>query len=82
MKKEKESNIQNWWDNMKCANLHIIGVPEGVEREREGNWKCIWRNYGWKHPKSKNRNTYPGTGNTESPKQDEPKQTHTKTYHN
>ena len=28
------------------------------------------------------RETYLGTGSTESPKQDEPKQTDTKTYHN
>ena len=30
----------------------------------------------------KEGNRYPGTGRTEGPKQDDPKQTHTKIYHN
>ena len=31
MKKKKESNIQDLWNNIKYANLCIIGVPEGEE---------------------------------------------------
>ena len=27
--KTNESNIRDLWDNIKCVNLHIIGVPEG-----------------------------------------------------
>ena len=50
-------------------------------RKRKGDWKCIWINYGWKFPKPKEGNKYPGTGSTEGPKQDEPKQTYTKTYY-
>ena len=34
MKKKNESNIRDLWDNIKCANLHIIGIPEGEEREK------------------------------------------------
>ena len=41
-------------------------------RKRKGDWKCIWRNYGWKLPKPKEGNRYPGTGSTEGPKQDNP----------
>ena len=33
-KNKNESNIQDLWDNLKHANLHIIGVPEGEERKR------------------------------------------------
>ena len=28
--KKHESNIRDLWDNVKWANLHIIGIPEGV----------------------------------------------------
>ena len=35
MKKKNESNIQDPWDNIKCVNLHIIGVPEREEKRRE-----------------------------------------------
>ena len=69
-------NIWNWWDNIKCANLCIIRVPE-----KRGSIR-IWRKYGWKLPKPKEGNKYPGTGNTKGPKQDEPKETHTKTCRN
>ena len=31
---KNESNIWDLWDNIKCANLHIIGIPEGEEREK------------------------------------------------
>ena len=27
-----ENNIRYLWDNIKWANLHIIGIPEGVEK--------------------------------------------------
>ena len=30
MKKVKESNLQNWWDNIKCSNLYKIGILEGT----------------------------------------------------
>ena len=51
-------------------------VPRRI-RKRNGDQKCIWRNYGGKLPKEENR--LPGIGSTEDPKQDEPKQTYTKT---
>ena len=27
-------NENSLWDNIKCTNIHIIGVPEGEEREK------------------------------------------------
>ena len=33
MKKHK-NNIRDLWDNIKQANLHIIGIPEGEEKEK------------------------------------------------
>lgn len=32
--KKRESNIRDLWDNVKWANLHIIGIPEGEEKEK------------------------------------------------
>ena len=33
MKRNKES-LRDFWDNIKCKNIRIIGVPEGEEREK------------------------------------------------
>ena len=32
--KKNESNIRDLWDNIKQANLHTIGIPEGEEKEK------------------------------------------------
>ena len=34
MKKKHESNIRDLWDNIKQANLCIIGILAGEEREK------------------------------------------------
>ena len=77
-KKDEESNIGDLWDNIKQANLHIIGIPEREEREQD--WNCIWRNYGWKLSKPKEWIRYSGTRKMEDLKQGESKQTHIKTF--
>ena len=33
--KTNEESLREHWDNVKCTNIHIIGVPEGEEREKE-----------------------------------------------
>ena len=33
MKRNKDS-LRDPWDNIECTNIHIIGVPEGEEREK------------------------------------------------
>ncbi len=33
--KTNEESLRELWDNVKCSNIHIIGVPEGEEREKE-----------------------------------------------
>ena len=30
-----ENSISSLWDNFKRSNIHIIGVPEGEEKEQE-----------------------------------------------
>ena len=32
--KKRESNIRDLWDNIKWANLRIIGIPEGEEEDK------------------------------------------------
>ena len=32
--KKHESNIRDLWDNIKQANLCIIGIPEGEDKEK------------------------------------------------
>ena len=32
--KRNEESLRELWDNIKCNNIHIIGVPEGGEREK------------------------------------------------
>ena len=33
--KRNEDGLRDLWDNIKCNNIRIIGVPEGEEREKE-----------------------------------------------
>ena len=32
--KRKEDSLRDPWDDIKCTSIHIIGVPEGEEREK------------------------------------------------
>ena len=32
--KRNEDSLRDLWDNIKCINFHMIGVPEGEEREK------------------------------------------------
>ena len=32
--KRNEDSLRDLWDNIKHINIHIIGVPEGEEREK------------------------------------------------
>ena len=32
---KSEESVTNLWDNLKCSNIQIIGVPEGEEEDQE-----------------------------------------------
>ena len=32
--KRNEDSLRDLWDNIKCTNIHIIGVPGGEERQK------------------------------------------------
>ena len=67
-------------DNMKRNNIHIIGIPEGEEEEQgiENRFETIMM------VKSPNlmREKVKQIQETQSPKQEEPKEAHRKTHHN
>ena len=71
-----ENNLIDLRNNIKHTNIHIIEVPEREKRENRVK-NITWWNYSWKLSKSEE-----GTESMEGPKQDEPKQTHTKLCHN
>ena len=33
--KTNEESLRELWDNIKCTNIHVIGVPEREEREKK-----------------------------------------------
>ena len=76
--KKHKSNIRGLWDNIKQANLHTIGIPEGEEKEK-GIENILEEIMSEKFPNLKETEIF---GNTESPKQVELIQACTKTYYN
>ena len=32
--KNNEDSLRELWDNIKCTNIHTIGIPEGEERDK------------------------------------------------
>ena len=77
--KRNEDNPRDLWDNVKCPNIWIPGIPEedkkkGHEKIRE---KIIVENF----PKM-GKETAIQVQETQSPKQDKPKAKHPKTHIN
>ena len=72
--KKHESNIRDLWDNIKWANLHIIGIPEGEDKEK--GIENIFEEIMAELSKAEG-NRYQDTGSTEGPKQ-----AYTQTYYN
>ena len=66
-------------DNMKRNNLCIIGIPEGEEEQGIENLleKVMMENF---HKLMREKVTQ--IQETQSPKQEEPKEAHCKTHHN
>ena len=78
--RKNEERLRNLWDNFKCSNIRIIGVPEGEEEEQEIEnllEKIMKENF-----PNLEKETYIQVQEAQSPKQVGPKQVHTKTHHN
>ena len=63
--KTNEESLRELGDNDKCTNIHIIGVPEGEEREK-GTEKNIPRDNSRKLPSHGKGTTHSNPGSTTS----------------
>ena len=81
--KRTEDSLTDLWDNIKCTNIRIIGIPEEEEEKKKKRiWESFWRDYGWKFPQHGKGNNQWSPRGTKSPIQDKPKEKHTKTHTN
>ena len=79
-RKRNEDSLRDLWD-IKCTNIHIIGVPEGEERKK-GPEKIFEEIIAENFPNMRKGNGHPSPGSTESPRQDKPKEEHAKIHSN
>ena len=70
--KRTEDSLRDLWDNTKCTNFQIIGVPE-EEEKKERVWEKFWRDYSWKFPQHGKGNRQSNPIGTKNPIQDKPK---------
>ena len=79
--KRTEDSLRDHWDNIKCTNIRIIGVPE--EEEKNKRYKKISEEiYSWKCPQHGKGNSQSTPRGTKSPIQDKSKEKNTKTHTN
>ena len=60
-----EDLLIDLWDKIKWISIHIIGVPEGEETEKDPP-KNIWRENRWKLPSCRKGNSQSSPGSVES----------------
>ena len=69
--KRNEDSLRDLWDNIKCTNICVIGVPEGEKREKRTKStteNIIAENF------PNMGNSQPSPGSRESPRHDKPKE--------
>ena len=79
--KRNEDNLRDLWDNVKCPNIGIIGVPEEEDKKKEHEKtleEIIVENF----PKMGKEIITQVQETQESPKKDKPKAKHPKTHIN
>ena len=79
-RKKNENSSRDLWDTIKCTNIHIIGVPEGEEREK-GSEK-IFKEIIAENFHNMGKEIVNQVQKAQSPRQDKPKEEHTGTYSN
>ena len=78
--KRNEDNLRDLWDNVKCPNIPIIGVPEEADKKKDHEKileEIIFENF----PKM-GKEIVTQVQETQSPKQGKPKAKHPKTHIN
>ena len=78
--KRNEDNQGDLWDNVKCPNIQIIGVPE--EDKKKGHEKIVEEIRVENFPKMGKEISHPSPRNPDSLKQDKPKAKQPKTHIN
>ena len=78
--KRNEDNLRDLWDNVKCPNIWIIGVPE-EEDKKKGHEKILEEIIVENFPKM-GKEIVTQVRETQSPKQDKSKMKHSKTHIN
>ena len=75
--KRNEDNLKDLWDNVKCLNIRIIGVPE-KDNKKKGREKILEETIAENVPKM-GKEIATQVQETQSLKQDKPKVKHLKT---
>ena len=76
-----EERLRNPWDNFKCSNIWIIGVPEREEEEQD--IENLFENIMKKNcPTLAKEIDFQEVQEAQSPKEVGPKEAHTKAHHN
>ena len=71
--KRTEESLRDFWDNIKCTNVHVIVVPEGEEREKRP--EKIFEEIIAENPPNMGKETLNSSQeSTEDPTQDETKE--------
>ena len=78
--KRTGDSFRDLWNNIKCTNIQIIGVPG--EEEKEMVWENFWRDYSWKFPQHGKGKSQSSPRGTKSPTQDKPKEKCARTHTN
>ena len=78
--KRNEDSLRDLWDNIKCNNIPIIGVPKGEEREKGP--KKIFEEIIVKNFPKMGKEVATQVQEAQSPIQDKPKEKHTETHSN
>ena len=78
--KRNEDNLRDLWDNVKCPNIQIIGVP--VEEDKKKDHEKILEEIIVENFPNMGKEIATQVQETQSPKQDKPKAKHPKTHIN
>ena len=76
--KRNEYSLRDLWDNIKCINICVIGVPEGEEREK-GPEK-IFEEIIAENFLNMGNEIVNQVQEAQSPRKDKPKEEHTETH--
>ena len=79
-RKRNEGSLRDLCDSIKCTNIHIIGVPEGEEREK-GPEK-IFEEIIAENFLNMGNEIVNQVQEAQSPRKDKPKEEHIKTHSN